>query len=609
MSYTNDNLAQIFMNLLREKRLNQAILLDAPWGSGKTYFIKNHLIMELKAAAKKSGSDYEHILYISLFGMSQPQEITDAIYSSYVTQLVKKKAEHETGKKLSDSINFTNLFSVGSKLALTVAKTKGIETDTLPGIEDFLTLHSTIIIFDDLERCKIDYEIVYGYLNNLVEHSDAKVILVANSANFREQDIQKQQEKLIGLTIKYHPNYVEIYENLVNSDYISTDSLKSLLSDKKIATWTIDNLTAFDHLNMRTLIYALVNFDMICRQIETIPHSEQDIWDKLLLEIYRYTLMCSIKIRAKEEPLDAWKSSLYHPANIMFSSPHTTFTIIGFHFVNTFLTDHYIDIQNCRDTIAYRLDVLSHIKKNAESKENQAYNKLIEEKYLDYTLPELLALARQLPLDIRKDYYSYTQFSDIIILLLSFKKMYPDFQSDFQEIIHDCQARMIEYITSNKDANNLDHLIYLGDQVELEKEYEEIIAPLWKIMDQREPNLPSKISETIELWGEALLDDYENNPLHFQKRIFQCLNLDWAINKIKESSIRDLRFFTKTIRYFYISENVSVTIEDRDAISRFLPMVQPLEETEKDPNRKRAFTELIDLLHKLLDDSTKKEKE
>lgn len=37
-----------------------------------------------------------------------------------------------------------------------------------------------IIIFDDIERCKIPVDEIYGFVNNFVEHSKCKIILISD---------------------------------------------------------------------------------------------------------------------------------------------------------------------------------------------------------------------------------------------------------------------------------------------------------------------------------------------------------------------------------------------------------------------------------------------
>ena len=55
-----------------------------------------------------------------------------------------------------------------------------IDTKDLPQLSDIKKLKDAIISFDDLERCELEINQTLGIINNLVEHNEIKVILVAN---------------------------------------------------------------------------------------------------------------------------------------------------------------------------------------------------------------------------------------------------------------------------------------------------------------------------------------------------------------------------------------------------------------------------------------------
>lgn len=47
---------------------NYAVMIDGAWGSGKTYFVKHVLL-------KKIESNEKRVLYVSLYGISNIQEL------------------------------------------------------------------------------------------------------------------------------------------------------------------------------------------------------------------------------------------------------------------------------------------------------------------------------------------------------------------------------------------------------------------------------------------------------------------------------------------------------------------------------------------------------
>lgn len=50
-------------------------------------------------------------------------------------------------------------------------------------IIDNVNLESMVICFDDLERCSIPINDLFGFINNLVEHCNCKVIILADENN------------------------------------------------------------------------------------------------------------------------------------------------------------------------------------------------------------------------------------------------------------------------------------------------------------------------------------------------------------------------------------------------------------------------------------------
>ena len=91
---------------------------------------------------------------------------------------------------------------------------------------------NSILIFDDLERCKIPINDLLGYINQFVEHLNLKVIIVAN-----EKEINKIVDK--NLELKYliaSLNHIDTTEEnsnpILQYANISKKSIDSNKSDK-----------------------------------------------------------------------------------------------------------------------------------------------------------------------------------------------------------------------------------------------------------------------------------------------------------------------------------------------------------------------------------------
>lgn len=246
-----------------------AVLLKGKWGCGKTFFIQNLID---KWSKTNPDSDDEIVLkpiYISLYGISSTKVITEKIKTALNPFLYSKGVQtlkkiligalklttkvnldfNDDGKddgSLSFDINSLNLLTEKNE------KIKG----------------QKILIFDDIERCKAPIDELFGYINNFVEHSQCKVILLAdegkidtneNSKNLTYKDFK---EKLIGQTFEIFPDYL----NAINF-FLKNANNKSLTRNKELIHKVF---LASDTNNLRILRQCFTDF---CR-LEKLIDSE-----------------------------------------------------------------------------------------------------------------------------------------------------------------------------------------------------------------------------------------------------------------------------------------------------------------------------------------------
>ena len=167
-----------------EERLKQAVLIDGDWGSGKTFFVKEVLLDQLKTRFPDRKA-----YYISLDGISKPQEIFDELYTAMMDDVFDKVGE-KMGERLEKGIRKST--TIISKLFVAGIKYFNIDSADLPNLSDIKEIGRSIIIFDDLERCEIEINQVLGLLNSLVEHNGVSVIVVANQKEIGKVNFSKE---------------------------------------------------------------------------------------------------------------------------------------------------------------------------------------------------------------------------------------------------------------------------------------------------------------------------------------------------------------------------------------------------------------------------------
>lgn len=174
----------IINNFLSDDNTTKRVLvLKGSWGTGKTWLWKNEIIDQPQYSNKKIG-------YVSLFGKSSIQDINKAALSAVYLAYKASKITSKFKKITSALDNATENFS---KLNTAV---QGI--DALLSVINKENLENTIICFDDLERMdkNIDFQDFLGFVNDLAEHHECKVVLIFNEDElFKKQDDKTSKNK------------------------------------------------------------------------------------------------------------------------------------------------------------------------------------------------------------------------------------------------------------------------------------------------------------------------------------------------------------------------------------------------------------------------------
>lgn len=160
---------------------NYAVMIDGAWGSGKTYFVKNVLL-------KKIESNEKRVLYVSLYGISNIQELGKKLYLDYLLKDKSKLVTEHT--ELVENVIGT-IIDIGSpfmgKLGDIDIKEKKIKNIVQNTVKHICPMKNCVLIFDDLERCDCSIQDILGYINGFVEQAGMKVIIIANQEELRKK--------------------------------------------------------------------------------------------------------------------------------------------------------------------------------------------------------------------------------------------------------------------------------------------------------------------------------------------------------------------------------------------------------------------------------------
>lgn len=324
----NDNL-NLLEDIVIEYINNQvtigALQIDGPWGSGKTHYMKNVIIPRIEDNELERGKDglySERIpLLISLFGLKSIDEIS--------RQLLFASTHRRYG--LSEK-RIENLKTVACKVAKLIPYVKEFDWEkafqTSPSTCLKLLGEDVIIILDDLERASEDIktEDILGFVNDLIENYNFKVILISNQSKIKNLDKVRQfREKVVDKTIPFEIDTFSIIKrmaaiyNPLLPLFIESDEIIGYLDNH-----TKDQNNNTQLSNLRTIRFALNQFGPIFNYFvkETNYEDIPKITLKKLYILWRFTLAISIEFRLGNISLD--KQNNLENAGMLFRFSHLT---------------------------------------------------------------------------------------------------------------------------------------------------------------------------------------------------------------------------------------------------------------------------------------------
>jgi KAP family P-loop domain len=297
-----------------------AMLIKGSWGSGKTYFVKQYINnirgidpvissypLLLKSIysffgwferQKKINMGKSHeipnksIYYLSLYGAKNIAEVEERILTSIAKSqdsalpLEQLQQLYKAGREVIKGIKRIDILTI-------VPNTYFIQ-NILP--------KSSTLVFDDLERCNIDCNELFGYINSFLEHEDLKVVLIANEEKIDKNEKEKYytiKEKLVGQEISIDANYDEAFDYFVNM--ISHEQSQKLLKKKESKQLISDlwNKAVQDleskppSINLRIIRKVITDFDRI---VDALPENAQE-HENFLTEILTTLFILSYEIK------------------------------------------------------------------------------------------------------------------------------------------------------------------------------------------------------------------------------------------------------------------------------------------------------------------------
>jgi hypothetical protein len=241
-----------------------AVLINGPWGVGKTYLVKAFLQQHV-------GQDKKYI-YISLYGLTTIDEIEAALFQAIYPAL---------GWQVT---------KLGARVGKTLLRRIGLDPGLKAG-ELINKLETDLYVFDDLERCEAPINKVLGYINEFVEHDGSKVIIVANESEISDHDEYcRRREKLIGKTLEIQSAFDEAFTYFIS--LISDRKTRELFEKKAAEIASIYQQSGLN--NLRILQQTMWDFERFFRVL-TDTHRGND---EAMTVLLRLLFVLSFELKA-----------------------------------------------------------------------------------------------------------------------------------------------------------------------------------------------------------------------------------------------------------------------------------------------------------------------
>ena len=221
MNRHNEEVLECLNDFLKVNKPGYAVLIKGSWGCGKTFYVKKWL----KTLSTKTVDNDDYLtlapIYISLYGLSSTSQIDEEI-KRIVSPILHSKAMKTLGKvfqvAISAAIRYNVDFNNDSNADMNMTCT--IDPKALLGSNNPHVKGNRLLVFDDLERSKMNIQEVLGYINYYVEHIGCNVVIVGDVAKLKDSDDYKNiKEKTIGREFVVDPDIDEAVDSFVNDEY------------------------------------------------------------------------------------------------------------------------------------------------------------------------------------------------------------------------------------------------------------------------------------------------------------------------------------------------------------------------------------------------------
>lgn len=584
-------------------------------------------------------------IYISLYGITSVEQLSKELLISFLME-VKLRGD-KNKKKLYKQMNramgiFSKTFSFSIN-GLSIDIDKGIEE-----IKNNIQFKDMIISFDDFERCNIPVNELFGVINNLVEHCNCKVIILADEDNIgkmyantnveakyltllsgRSLKVNENQtaqgnkeganaitikelkefneemysenyiyrdikEKVIGLSLRYTPILKDEFETII-SDTVNLPKLSEKLFQKKEEI--LECMDKCDNSNIRIMKIWLINFERIYKVIE--KNFTDALYERYFDEIFDRFAVYSIRVACalgKNKPLKDWEDDV----EIMRVRLDDTVFMgcQGYRFIDDLFKDSVIeDKRVCHAAKAIIKELQDDEEYEKDSSKKQAYIKLNQWYYLEDE--EVSQNLSRLKTEIENDEYKPQDYQDIITVLVVLKQK-GFIEEDFIKEIASILKHKLDNMKNEIKVENFSRDFADKDSASL---FHKFYNPLYDFMiEKNREKDKQELKQMLDCSSGSQIYSYccESSDKFLQKRSFiNYIDLDKLIDIVQTGSIIEIYDIARAFEKVYGFRNLyEFYAADTERLKMLIDRLEQLECRGK--TQKEAINVLLNTLKKKL---------
>lgn len=602
---TKDECNLYIKNYLKNDKTKSAIMLTAPWGTGKSYYIKNNLIKFLEE------NKLSYVM-VSAYGLSSIVDLNKELFLEIKFQKHNKQRKwlEIFGKTIT-----TGVVGIGKTLLRNVAKIDidfNLSEPNYKKLYGLIDLKEKLIIFEDIERSGINIIEFLGYVNSLVEQDGVKILLVANEQEFIKEENSESQQSIQGKTKKektytlQSKEYLRQKEKTISDTIIfesdKKEALKSIISlffEKKLSELLTDVKYIEDIIavmrvvksdNFRAVIFA-------CQKTNDILEIYNDNYSTKLDKNFIKFLLCSIiaySCRMKKDDDVNWKNNESSPANL------GTATFPLYRVCYDYIKTQHLNKKQLEDAQKSYLN-----QKAAENAQNEfsRYFRVLKSFY-NYTETEVSTAVSEIDnLLSQNSGIAITEYGMLANYLIAVK----DYISNPAEI-EDCKKLMLKNVQGIKGSSALENDIMYHNGIELEtdKQKEELATFKKDLLKA----INSKNEESISMSNFAdNIGDFISNVYSRKDEIIASgsfigkINIEKFIEVLKKCDSQTIGEIRGLFRSIYAATNIGeFMFEDKTNLELLKAKLNELENAFEgyDKIQKKQIAWFINNLEEIL---------